>query len=236
MVKRIGILNAIDPARSQVNWGDSSIAVYTRFLRRGGMQAEIIPYDAALGQLPQDSSECEAYLITGSPSGVYDPDPWISNLSAFVLAARASEKKLVGICFGHQLLAHTLGGRAEKAAQGWGLGQKSLALLDHAPWMGARPPSINLYFAHQDQVVALPPGAQNLANNDFVAVGMFQMDGQVLGIQGHPEFDRSIISQIIANKESSVPDEVRTTAERSLTNGVPDNDLVGRWIVDFLGT
>src|SRR5829696_5474410 len=78
------------------------------FARTLGEGFEIRAFDVAAGELPADPAAYDAYLITGSPAGVYDPLPWIEQLSAFIRAAKGS--KMVGICFGHQLMAEALGG------------------------------------------------------------------------------------------------------------------------------
>src|SRR4051812_19978251 len=76
-------------------------------------------YDVEAGALPGDVGRHDAYLITGSSAGVYDDLPWIPKLATFLRAARG-KARLVGICFGHQIMAEALGGRAEKSAKGWG--------------------------------------------------------------------------------------------------------------------
>ncbi|MFW5995352.1 MAG: glutamine amidotransferase-related protein, partial [Spirochaetia bacterium] len=88
----------------------------------------LVPVDAR-GGLPESVHEYDAYLITGSYAGVYDQEPWIEALLQFVREAHAGSKPLVGICFGHQVIAHALGGRAEKAKVGWQLGVVSTKIL-----------------------------------------------------------------------------------------------------------
>ena len=90
-------------------------------------------YDAEAGALPASTGDHDAYLITGSPAGVYEKLPWLAPLSAFIRAADA--QKLVGICFGHQIMAEALGGHVEKSAKGWGAGLHDYAILGREPWM-----------------------------------------------------------------------------------------------------
>ena len=66
------------------------------------------------GEALPDPASLEAILITGSPAGVYDDDPWIGPLMNFARAAAAAGVPQVGICFGHQLLAEALGGKVIK--------------------------------------------------------------------------------------------------------------------------
>ncbi|MFQ5419816.1 MAG: GMP synthase, partial [Anaerolineae bacterium] len=165
-------------------------------------------YEITRGEMPRDLDECDAYLITGSLQGVYDSDPWIADLSRFIRAAYQAGKKLVGICFGHQIIAHALGGRAEKSAKGWGLGQRQFALTAVKAWMTPGMSSCGLYFAHQDQVVKLPPGAERLGGDEFCPNTMFTIGDQVLGIQGHPEFTSDFMTAVIASRQDTVPEPV----------------------------
>ena len=141
---------------------------------------------------------------------------------------------MVGICFGHQVLAHALGGKSEKSEKGWGLGLKTFDVVAEKPWMHGKQVECALYFSHQDQVVQLPVGAERLGGNEFCENAFFTMGDQVLGIQGHPEFTTNIMEDILAKPKETMGAEARETAVRSLENGPPDNTLVAHWIVNFL--
>jgi GMP synthase-like glutamine amidotransferase len=184
------------------------------------------------GQLPPLEA-ADAYLITGSPNGAYDPDLWIGELQAFIRRAYQEKKKLVGICFGHQVIAHSLGGRAEKAPNGWGLGLEQVELLEQRPWMDPPKDTVFLHFVHQDQVTKLPPGARRLAGSDRCPVIIFTIAGRVLGIQGHPEYSSELMGELLAYLDDH--DLVSTgEAFKSLEQGRPDNQMVARWIANFL--
>lgn len=231
---KVGILNAIPPDLSQVNWGGTPVDAYIRFLKSAGGDFEYAGFEVAQGRLPASTDSCDAYVITGSSRGVYDDDEWIKNLSTFIREAYVTGKKLVGICFGHQILAHALGGRAEKSEKGWGLGLKSFTINQTRLWMDGQPDKCALYFVHQDQVVRLPPGAELLGGNDFCPNAMYTIDGRVLGVQGHPEFSAAIMDDLLARKEGHVDEKVLSAAVASLGGGVPDSQAVGSWIVGFL--
>ena len=231
---RLGILNAIDMTKTNIKGYDTAVDVYIRFLE--SVQAPFIyeRYDLIQGQLPASPDACDAYLITGSGRGVYNQDPWIADLCQFIRDCYQAGKKLVGICFGHQILAHALGGRAEKSAKGWGLGLKSVAITGAKAWMADAPDQCSLYFVHQDQVVQLPPRAKLLGGNSFCPHAFFAIGQQVLGIQGHPEFSADIMVDLLAPKEAELTPQAYAAAVHSLQAGQPDNQLVGRWIVNFL--
>lgn len=242
---RLGILDVLaSPRVAHIRWpAGSTTDTYIQFLRATtvahgsvahGISLTFVGYDVAGGEMPQSVDACDAYLVTGSVSGVYDEDSWLAPLMAFIREAHRAGKKLVGICFGHQVLAHALGGHAAKSDKGWGLGLKQFDIVQSKPWMTGQPDSCALYFSHQDQVITLPPGAERLGGNGFCENAMFSLDDCVLGIQGHPEFTRSIMDDILAKPKPTVPDDVQATAVASVANGTPDNQLLAEWIVNFL--
>ncbi|MCB9420696.1 MAG: GMP synthase [Ardenticatenaceae bacterium] len=231
---QVGILNAIHPQKSVIDWGGLPVDAYIRFFQDAGAPFTFVGYEVAQGQLPASPDECDAYVITGSSNGVYDLDAWIPELMAFVRESYRAGKKLVGICFGHQILAHALGGHAEKSEKGWGLGLKKFSVLQSKPWMTDGAEQCSLHFAHQDQVVALPPQAELLGGNAFCPNAFFVIGDQVLGIQGHPEFTRSMMEDLLGPMKTELEPVVHETAVSSLSQGTPDNELVGKWLVNFL--
>lgn len=231
---KIGILNAIHPDFSSVNWDGSPIDAYIRFFRGVNAPFDFTGYEVAQMDLPETPAECDAYVITGSISGVYDSDPWIAELTQFIRSCYQAGKKLVGICFGHQILAHALGGKAEKSVKGWGLGLKAISITAHRSWMTEKPDHCSLYFAHQDQVVLLPPGAKRLGGNEFCPNAFYVIGDQVLGVQGHPEFTHKIMAELLDQMGGNVDSTLLNTAVQSLNKTSPDNQLFAHWIVNFL--
>jgi GMP synthase-like glutamine amidotransferase len=232
---KLGILNAIPPESGRVDWKGTPVDGYIRFLQSAGAPFTYAGYQVAQGELPASPEECDAYVISGSPKGVYDEDPWIGRLAQFIRDCYQANRKLIGICFGHQILAHALGGLAEKSQKGWGFGMKQIEISGSKTWMnGEQPEHCSLYFAHQDQVVQLPPGAELLGGSEFCPNAFYTIDGRALGIQGHPEFSREIMSGLIATAGQRMDPQVVQAAYQSLEQGQPDNLLLARWIVSFL--
>jgi GMP synthase-like glutamine amidotransferase len=151
---------------------------------------------------PRDVNECDAWLITGSVSGVYEDLAWIKRLLSFVQAAYAADVPLIGICFGHQLIAQALGGHVIKSPKGWGLGRQCYDL--HADFEGVNDKKLALYAIHQDQVVEVPPQAQVLASSAHCPIAALRYKGRALSFQPHPEFSREfetdLIDSLIDNK------------------------------------
>lgn len=232
---KIGILDVLTTLDlDDVSWHSSPAGTYVAFLESAGAPFAYSVYDPRSGRLPAQPNECDAYLITGSLNGAYDEEPWITALIEFIRQSHDAGKKMVGICFGHQILAHALGGRSEKSEKGWGLGLKSFDILNEKPWMNGHPDRCSLYFSHQDQVVQLPAGAERLGGSEFCENAFFVIGDQVLGIQGHPEFTRDIMRDLLNKPKEMASTELMQTARQSLQNGRPDNELFAQWIVNFL--
>ena len=158
--------------------------MFRRLFVRVAAPLELVEYAVHEGEFPAQPGECDAWLISGSRFSVYDDEAWIRQLADFVRALRQARTPTVGICFGHQMLGHALGGETRRAPQGWGIGRHDMELLETAPWMEAGAARYALFVSHQDQVVQLPPGARRLARNDHCENAMFVLDDCMLGHPG----------------------------------------------------
>ena len=189
-------------------------------------------YDLEQAHLPPHVDACDAYLITGSRHGVNDPLPWIAQLEDFIRQLHAKQKKIIGICFGHQLIAKALGGRVSKSPNGWGIGVSKNKIIQHKPWMKPSCDTINLLVSHQDQVVALPPNAEILASNSTCPVYMMQI-GNNFTLQGHPEFSKAYSQALIEDRKDKLGHARYEQGLQSLKWNV-DDTLVAQWIIYFL--
>lgn len=186
--------------------------------------------DVQTEPLPPDVNRYDAYLVTGSPAGVYEDLPWIAPLKTFLKAA-AGPAKLVGICFGHQVMAEALGGRVEKSDKGWGVGLHTYPIVRREPWMDDAP-SVSVPASHQDQVVLQPPGAHVLASSVFTPyAGLVWSDVPAVSFQFHPEFAPEYAQALIAERYDRTPDPDAAIASLEAPN---DNQRVGGWIRRFL--
>lgn len=168
----------------------------------------------------------DAWLIPGSKYGVYDPLPWIEPLKGFIRDAAEQQRRMVGVCFGHQIIAEALGGRVEKAAIGFRVGMERYdTTLDGAAGRVLMPAS------HQDQVVVQPPETEVVATTAACAfAGLRYKNAPVLSVQFHPEFSRAYLSDLIALR-----------SQQHVPPGLPDDsgetDGIGmRWIAEFLSS
>ena len=231
---KLGILNAISSEESVVNWGGTPVDTYIRFFESVNAPFTYVGYPVTKGQFPASPDECDAYIITGSPKGVYDTGDWIAVLSQFIRESYLAGTKMVGICFGHQILAQALGGHAEKSEKGSGFGLKSFDITQPKAWMNGKPDRCSLYFAHQDQVIKLPPEAELLGGNTFCPIALYEIDKRVLGVQGHPEFSIGIMQDLLPIFREKLEPSMYEASVRSLDNGTPDNQLVAQWLVNFI--
>lgn len=184
-------------------------------------------------EFPQDNDECDAWLITGSKSGVYDNLDWMIRLQDFIRLLYKQETPLVGICFGHQIIAAALGGVVEKSDTGWGLGFQRYDVVGSISDLQVD--KLDLYAIHQDQVVSLPPNARCFAKTDQCPNAALIYKGRVLSFQPHPEFSKQFQQDLI---ESIMGDSFSTDLGAKALEGMKDtkvhNQVVMKLIVSFM--
>lgn len=223
---KIGILETgRPPGGLEQEFGD-----YPRmFGKMLGSGFEIDRFAVQSGELPSDPNGHDAFLITGSPAGVYDPLPWIAPLQQFI--RDASHARMVGICFGHQVMAEALGGHVEKSDKGWGAGLHRYEVVGREPWMDGEL-KIAVPASHQDQVVVQPPNTQVTVRSSFTEfAGLAWTDRPAISFQFHPEFSPAFAKALIQKRYDIVPDPEAAIASLYAPN---DSARVGGWIRNFL--
>ncbi len=229
---RIGILQCDDVIDElQPEFGNYP-AMFEALLGEIAPDWEFVTYRAIDGELPATIDACDGYITTGSRYGVNDADAWITQLEAFVAELAQAGKKFVGICFGHQLLANVLAGRAGKSDRGWGVGVSFNQVDVKKPWMEPYQPSLDLVVSHQDQITQLPPGAEVLASSPFCPYYMLQYGQHLLTLQGHPEFSKPYSAALITWRGDRIPAPRCREGKVSLAAEVDDR-LMMRWIINF---
>jgi GMP synthase-like glutamine amidotransferase len=227
---KLGILQTgAPPPDLKQRFGDFPAMLTT--LVGPGFEAET--FDIVGGQAPPCVEACEAYLITGSPAGVYEDLPWIAPLIEFLRSAKG-RARLVGICFGHQVLAKAFGGEVIKSPKGWGVGLHRYGVAERGPWMdGAE--EVRIAVSHQDQVVALPPACRVSLSSAFTPyAGLAYDDGSAISFQGHPEFDPDFAMALIEARRGNRYTDAQADAALSSLAGPNDREKVARWIRGFL--
>ena len=207
--------------------------MFEQLFARQPITAQFSVYNVMNGEYPAEDLTFDAYLVTGSKADSFGSDPWIQTLKAYLLKLYDQGEKLLGVCFGHQLLALTLGGKAERAEQGWGVGVHRYSLSALAPWMQPQVSELTLLISHQDQVTELPKGATVIASSDFCPNAAYCIGDQVLCFQGHPEFVHDYSRALLDARQAHLGDEVYHTAVASLATE-HQGDVVGEWMLRFI--
>ena len=198
-----------------------------------GFKPEYEIFDCKRGDLPSSVSDFAGYVVMGSYNSAYDPDLWIYDLGSFIqdIHQRGSSK-LIGVCFGHQMIGKALGGKVEKAAGGWGIGCLGVYMKQRL-FESPVPAKVHLLFSHSDQVTVLPPDAKILAYADHCPNVMMTVGERILGIQAHPEFSTEFTRKLAHKHSSHFGEEVANKAIESLKTA-PDNRLILELFKDFL--
>ena len=236
----IGILQADDVYTELVDTHGEYPSMFKRLLESSTRHREIeltfTTYKVNRGIYPKDIHEVDAYIMTGSKNSVYENIPWIIELGEFVKTLHHQRKTFVGICFGHQMVAHALGGDARLASAGWSLGIKkaTLDLSMHQNRFSASlaKRSFKLIYSHRDQVIEPAPGAVVLASTDGCPIAACSLEPHILTLQGHPEFSLEYAKDLFSLRRKVFPDVKFRLAMNSLCTSI-DQRMLGEAIIDF---
>ena len=180
------------------------------FVRGLGIDPAIVDVvDARYEPLPDSASRV---LVTGSPCNVTDGADWIEPTARWLADQVEQETPVLAICFGHQLLAHALGGRVEYNACGEELGTVTVRRLpasDRDPLLGDLPKEFFAFATHSQSVVDLPAGAELLATNEFDAHQAYRVGSCAWGLQFHPEFTEEIMRDHLERRRAELTAEDR---------------------------
>jgi GMP synthase-like glutamine amidotransferase len=232
---RVGVLECdhVDPRFLAIG-GDVIDMLRTLFAAHApDAGLELVAVDVVGGERPGSPDRFDAWLCPGSRHSVFDPREWLADLEAFVRDVHAATVPFVGVCFGHQLLAHALGGRVERAATGWGAGIGTIAVDGTAPWMDVPAAKLALHFMHQDQVVELPPGGEVLGHADHCPVALLSVGPAAMGVQAHPEFTPAYTDALLADRVARIGDDEVAVARAGLAQPT-DEATIARWMARAL--
>ena len=190
-------------------------------------------YEVQFGEYPPNINECDAFLITGSKASSYDDVPWIYALKEFIKELDQNKKKLIGVCFGHQIIAEALGGSVRKSPTGWHAGIDSILLNNHAIEYGGKNKRYNLVFSHQDEVDRLPKNATLIAESASCPIGMFLIENHIFCTQGHIELDRKFARMIYDFRKDQIGNTKHKYACETL-NKKTDELEVANTLLNFL--
>ncbi|WP_323717444.1 type 1 glutamine amidotransferase [Paracoccus aminovorans] len=199
---RIGILKCgQSPEVLRGELGDYD-TMFERLLAGRGF--DFTSYHVETMQFPASVHDAQGWLLTGSRHGAYEDHAFIPPLQDFIRAAYAEHVPMVGICFGHQIIAQALGGRVVKHPGGWAIGRQDYDF-------GGETVTMNAW--HQDQVVIRPEGAEVAASSAFCENAALVYDDRALTVQAHPEFGDAFIEGLIVHRAKGVvPEELQSQA------------------------
>jgi GMP synthase-like glutamine amidotransferase len=212
---------------------------FENLFREAGADWHFDAFNAMQGHYPASFEAYDAVLLSGSRADAWSDDPWVVELRRQVAALLAQRKKIIGVCFGHQLLGVVLGAKVGRAPQGWGAGRMAYRVA--SPWQaplgtganGAAADDLALLASHQDQVLELPAGARLFATSDFCPVAGFAVGDHVFSIQPHPEMDEIILGKLL-DKRRAVLGEDRYAAGKQSLEHPHDGVAVARMMVAFV--
>ena len=172
------------------------------------------------GEFPASVHDADGWLITGSRHGAYEDHPWIPPLESFIRDAYAAHVPLVGICFGHQIVAQAMGGVVQRYDGGWSVGPTDYDFDGE---------TLTLNAWHRDQVVKKPDTAKVIASNDFCANAALLYDDRALTVQAHPEFRPEFVDGLMKTRgKGLVPDDLMAKATERLSTPLHDKTMAGR--------
>lgn len=184
-----------------------------------------VSFDVENNQLPKSAKEADGWLITGSRHGAYEDHPWIKPLEQLIRDIYVERRPLVGVCFGHQIIATALGGKVEKYSGGWAVGRVEYE-------RDGKKFGLNAW--HQDQITVLPEDARVLAGNDFCPYGILAYGDTIYSVQPHPEYGADFIEGLMRTRgKGLVPAAQLQEAQEKLRSGPIARDEIAAEMADF---
>lgn len=190
-------------------------------------------YDCKCGQFPPDINKYDFYITTGSKASAFEELEWVKESIQFIQLLYKYKKKLIGICFGHQLMAMALEGKVERSEKGWGVGIARNRVIANPQWMSKKTSKIDILVSHQDQITELPSETLLIAESDFCPFFAVQWGEHFLSIQGHPEWNREYSRTLMNDRRDIIPADIIDSGLASLVIE-PENAGFVQWIMDFV--
>jgi GMP synthase-like glutamine amidotransferase len=228
---RIGVLHMDEFPEHAVHVLGGYVELYEHLFR--DVPVELVHVPVHHGVTPASLDDADVWVIGGSRYSVYDDLEWIRTAEELIRDLVAAERALVGICFGHQLIAQALGGRTARAPSGWGIGARRYDTLRPLPWFAAGDDHMVLLASHQDQVLEPPAEATVWSTADYCPVAGMTIGERVWTMQGHPEFVPPVVEVLYEGRRAVLGDEAVDAARRSLSRPL-SNAAIAEAIVAFV--
>ena len=210
--------------------------MFATWLDRAKQDLQYQAFSVIRGEMPTSIHECDGWLITASRHGVYENLDWMIVLQDFIRELERASVPLVGICFGHQIIAQALNGEVVKSDRGWGVGLHNYRIDEAQEWMGGDSDPVGIYAFHQDQIVEKPPGAKVFSSSDFCPYAGLSYGNSIITLQGHPEFEEDyerVLLELYGGNIVPASVASKALADMQAPGRKADTQLVAEWIARF---
>ena len=229
---RIAILDSVPEVYWADDLGITDAQKFIDLLQPINPAASFDVYYTSNNQFPDDINDYQAILVTGSPCSVHDEHDWIDRLIDLIRTADENGKRIIGSCFGHQLVAKTFGGEVGDNENGWLIGNYPVHVTAAYDWMRPVAATTGLYHFNQERVTRLPIGAASFARTDEYPDFGYTLGDSILCFQGHPEQPHRAMVNFLKATDGLSPDE-RARATQYINAGEPDASIWGEWMTRF---
>ena len=176
------------------------------------------------GEMPNSVQDADGWLITGSRHGAYEPHPWIAPLEQFVRDCYAAGLPMIGVCFGHQIIAQAMGGKVEKYDGGWSIGAVDYQIEGETM-------AINAW--HRDQVVEKPAQAEVIGSTDFCANAALLYGDHFWTIQPHPEYGHDFLEGLLEHRGKGLVPDTQIEEARNKLGAPLDSSRIAARMTEF---
>ena len=230
----IAVLDSVPKQYWADDCGITDAQKFIELLAPENSLASFSRYYVAEQQFPKSVNDYDAFIVTGSPASVSDDLDWIHHLSTLIIEANEINKRIIGTCFAHQLIAKAFGGEVSKIKSGWMIGNYNLSIQPKTnyTWMEPKKNNTGLYHFNQERVTRLPDSAKAFAHSEDHANFGYTIGDNILCIQGHPEQPERAMNNFIAATPLSQKDLLK--ARLQMENGSPDSAVWAQWMMRFL--
>ncbi|KAF2275561.1 class I glutamine amidotransferase-like protein [Westerdykella ornata] len=192
-------------------------------------------YDVVNKQEYPDLENIDAVLLTGSKHNSFDDHPWILKLMDFVkMVLQQDRVRMIGVCFGHQIIGRASGVKVGRSDDGWEISVLPVQLTEKGKELFGQD-TLNIHQMHRDIVFEYPKEVEKLGASPRCLVQGMYVKGKFITIQGHPEFNDEIVSEILRNRNAQgIFDDVQYKEAMDRVKNPHDGIAVAKGFLRFL--